>query len=74
MLEGEWETPPGNVGIDTQFARKLVEDTLIIDADASSHVQEHSCEVHLPFLQYFSEDFKIVPITMWMQDFETSGK
>lgn len=72
MLEGEWETPLGNVGIDTQFARKLVEDALIIDSDASSHVQEHSCEVHLPFLQYFSEDFKIVPISMWMQDLETS--
>ena len=72
MLEGEWETPLGNVGIDTQFAEKLVEDALIIDVDSSSHIQEHSCEVHLPFLQYFSEDFKIVPISMWMQDIETS--
>jgi len=72
MLEGEWETPLGNVGIDTQFGEKLVEDALIIDVDSSSHIQEHSCEVHLPFLQYFSEDFKIVPISMWMQDIETS--
>lgn len=72
MLEGEWQTPLGNVEIDSQFAGKLVEDALIIDQDTSSHIQEHSCEVHLPFLQYFSENFKIVPISMWMQDLETS--
>lgn len=72
MLEGEWQTPLGNVEIDSQFAGKLVEDALIIDQDVSSHIQEHSCEVHLPFLQYFSENFKIVPISMWMQDLETS--
>lgn len=72
MLQGEWVTPLGNVDIDSEFAQKLVEDAPIIDADVTSHMQEHSCEVHLPFLQYFSEDFKIVPITMWMQDLETS--
>lgn len=71
MVEGEWETPLGNVDIDTQFAGKLVEDGLM-DSDPSSHRQEHSCEVQLPFLQYFSGDFKIVPISMWMQDVETS--
>jgi len=84
MIQGEWETPLGNVAIDEQFAEKLVKDTLIIDADESAHVQEHSLEVQLPFLQYFSKgfnarkisdfsaDFKIVPVSMWMQDMETS--
>ncbi|MEN4007195.1 MAG: AmmeMemoRadiSam system protein B [Methanobacteriaceae archaeon] len=72
MIQGEWETPFGNVKIDEQFAEKLVKDTLIIDVDESAHVQEHSLEVHLPFLQYFSKDFKIVPVSMWMQDMETS--
>lgn len=80
MIQGEWETPLGNVEIDEQFAEKLVKDTLIIDADASAHIHEHSLEVQLPFLQYFSKcpntscsvDFKIVPVSMWMQDMETS--
>ncbi|MBI5681239.1 MAG: MEMO1 family protein [Methanobacterium sp.] len=72
MIEGEWETPLGNVEIDTEFARELVEDAGIIDSDISAHIQEHSLEVQIPFLQYFSEDFKIVPISMWMQDIETS--
>lgn len=72
MLEGEWETPLGNVKIDTDFAEELVADAGIIDPDASAHMQEHSLEVQLPFLQYFSKDFKIVPISMWMQDLESS--
>lgn len=72
MIQGEWETPLGNVEIDEQFAEKLVKNTLIIDVDESAHVQEHSLEVHLPFLQYFSKDFKIVPVSMWMHDMETS--
>lgn len=72
MLEGEWETPLGNVEIDTEFAGKLMEDSGIIDSDPSSHVREHSLEVQLPFLQYFSKDFKIVPVSMWVQGIETS--
>jgi AmmeMemoRadiSam system protein B len=72
MLEGEWETPLGNIEIDTKFAEELVADARIIDYDASAHIREHSLEVQLPFLQYFSDDFKIVPISMWMQDLESA--
>ncbi len=72
MLDGEWETPLGNVEIDTAFAEEMIKDAGIIDSDPASHIREHSCEVHLPFLQYFSDDFKIVPVTMWIQDLETS--
>ena len=45
----------------------------LIDSDTSAHIREHSCEVHLPFLQYFSNDFKIVPIVIWMQDMESGS-
>ncbi|MBM4240093.1 MAG: AmmeMemoRadiSam system protein B [Euryarchaeota archaeon] len=72
MLEGEWETPLGNVQIDDEFAEKLIETTDIVDPHPAAHIQEHSCEVQIPLLQYFSNDFKIVPICMWMQDLETS--
>ncbi len=74
MLEGEWETPLGNVRIDEELTEKLVEDAGIIDLDAMAHVQEHSLEVQLPFLQYFNRDFEIVPVSMWMQDLESSYK
>jgi len=72
MIEGEWETPLGNVRIDEEFTVKLVDNAGIIDFDATSHIQEHSLEVQLPFLQYFSNDFEIVPVSMWMQDLESS--
>ena len=72
MTRGKWETPLGNVEIDQEFAQHLIENSGIIDSETSSHEREHSCEVQVPFLQYFKEDFKIVPLSMWMQDIETS--
>ncbi|MDI9623898.1 MAG: AmmeMemoRadiSam system protein B [Methanothermobacter sp.] len=72
MSKGEWITPLGSVKIDEELAKELLEASGIIDMDESAHIGEHSCEVHLPFLQYFNQDFKIVPICMWMQDLETA--
>ncbi|MCK9151353.1 MEMO1 family protein [Methanobacterium alcaliphilum] len=69
--EGEWITPLGTVQIDEELAGDLI-NSGIIDADSTAHSQEHSCEVHIPFLQYFKQDFKIIPISMWMQDLETA--
>ena len=70
--EGKWNTPLGDVEIDEEFANNMILNSKFIDCDNSAHIKEHSCEVHLPFLQYFSSDFKIVPVAMWMQDMETS--
>ncbi|MEW6010436.1 MAG: AmmeMemoRadiSam system protein B [Euryarchaeota archaeon] len=72
MVKGEWETPLGSVEIDQELASFMVSKSSIIDTNPQAHSQEHSCEVHLPFLQYFESDFKIVPVSMWMQDEETS--
>lgn len=72
MVEGQWSTPLGLVTIDQEFSQSLVSNSSIIDMDNQAHSQEHSCEVHLPFLQYFEADFKIVPLSMWMQDEESS--
>ncbi|MBC7100460.1 AmmeMemoRadiSam system protein B [Methanothermobacter tenebrarum] len=72
MSKGEWITPLGPVKIDENLAQELLEASGIIDMDESAHIGEHSCEVHLPFLQYFNQNFKIVPICMWMQDLETA--
>ena len=72
MTSGEWETPLGNVEIDQEFAQQLIQNSDIIDSESSAHLREHSCEIQIPFLQYFKEDFKIVPVSMWMQDVETS--
>lgn len=76
VSEGLWETPLGKVEIDSEFTEKLLHNAPIIDSEPLAHMQEHSCEVQLPFLQYLAEKgdkkFKIVPICMWMQDIETA--
>ena len=71
--EGEWITPLGSVEVDSQFAEEIISQSDIASADFSAHIREHSIEVQLPFLQYFSSDFKIVPITMGTQNFVTSS-
>ena len=70
--EGEWITPLGSVQVDGEFADEIISISDIASADFHAHIREHSIEVQLPFLQYFSSDFKIVPITMGTQNFITS--
>jgi MEMO1 family protein len=74
MTEGAWQTPLGNVQIDEEFAKELVNHHTLMDTDPAAHLQEHSCEVQLPFLQYISPDFQLVPVCMWMQDLETASE
>jgi hypothetical protein len=71
--EGQWITPLGNVDVDSEFADSIISHSNIATADFSAHIREHSIEVQLPFLQYFSNDFKIVPITMGSQSFSASS-
>ena len=76
VTEGQWKTPLGLVDIDCEFAERLMEKSPIIDQDPVAHIQEHSCEVQVPFIQYLAQtagkEFKIVPISMWMQDLVTA--
>jgi AmmeMemoRadiSam system protein B len=76
VTEGAWETPLGIVDIDSEFSEKIIEKAPIIDSEPLAHLQEHSCEVQVPFLQYLADkagkQFKIVPICIWMQDLETT--
>ena len=71
--EGEWITPLGSVPIDDEFADAIISHSDIASADFTAHRYEHSIEVQLPFLQYFSDNFKIVPITMGSQSFTATN-
>lgn len=70
--EGAWQTPLGKVPVDKELARKIFDNSDIIDYDETAHRREHSIEVQLPFLQYIYDEFKIIPICMGYQDLETS--
>ena len=60
--QGIWQTPLGNVEIDTDLAEKLISENKSIFYRPQSHEKEHCLEICLPFLQKTLKDFKIVPI------------
>lgn len=64
MTEGVWQTPLGETMIDSNLAKKILQNSKYLEDDVAAHTYEHSLEVELPFLQYFKTDFKIVPITL----------
>ena len=64
---GYFETPFGKVEIDADFAKKLMDMSDKIYFKESAHLEEHSLEVQLPFLQKTLKDFKIVPIIIGNQ-------
>ncbi len=70
--EGEWATPLGNLEVDAEAARRIVELTGIVDFDPESQRREHSLEVQLPFMQEIYRTFKILPICLAFQDLETA--
>jgi AmmeMemoRadiSam system protein B len=72
MKEGIWQTPLGNVEIDSELTEKIFEKSDIARPDESAFIREHSVEVQLPFLQFIYPSFKLVPICMGYQDLETS--
>ena len=59
-----WETPLGQVVVDKELAKKIVDEVDGVSFDSRAHTQEHSLEVELPFLQSVLSDFKIVPILL----------
>jgi AmmeMemoRadiSam system protein B len=75
VKSGIWETPLGQVEIDTELASMISEKSRILDFDEIAHSRDHCLEVQLPFLQYSKKNqFKIVPIVMIMQDKVTASE
>ena len=64
MTEGVWETPLGEVKIDSEMGKRILATSGHLHEDPVAHQYEHSIEVQLPFLQYFRSDIKIVPIVL----------
>jgi hypothetical protein len=64
MPEGTWKTPLGNVEVDSELARKIIDISRYLEEDYRAHQEEHAVEVQLPFLQYFQPDVRIVPVIL----------
>jgi MEMO1 family protein len=70
VSEGAWETPLGDVAIDSKFAAALKQRCALLNEDSSAHRNEHAAEVELPFLQVRQPHLKFVPIALGTRQFE----
>ncbi len=70
MTEGIWQMPLGEVKVDSELARQILNRSKYLQDDSLVHAYEHSLEVELPFLQYFKTDFEIVPIVFLSDEFK----
>jgi MEMO1 family protein len=72
-----YSTPLGTVPVDKAFASQLVAASPLIKFSSRGHEKveghwEHALEDELPFLQRVLGEFKLVPVVMGQQDYETS--
>jgi AmmeMemoRadiSam system protein B len=74
MSNGTWETPLGQVPIDTALADALKKEFPLLTEDFEAHRSEHAIEVELPFLQACRPDFTFVPIALGAGQFEILEK
>ena len=66
--KGHYITPLGEMEVDLELAKKLIDEHKVFSFNKDAHLQEHSLEVQIPFLQYkMKREFKIVPIVMGTQ-------
>lgn len=71
MAEGRWTTPLGETAVDSDFAGELLNGSPLFRADSLAHLQEHSLEVQLPFIQFCKRDAAIVPVQLMDVRLET---
>jgi MEMO1 family protein len=67
---GAWETPLGQVPIDTPLALALKQRFPLLGEDTEAHRAEHGAEVQLPFLQVRNPDCTFVPIALGTSRYE----
>jgi len=72
MKDGIWETPLGDVQINSDMAEEIGTRSTTLDFDDYAHTRDHCLEVQLPFLQYIKQDFKIVPVILISQSRDTA--
>ncbi|MHA1294115.1 MAG: AmmeMemoRadiSam system protein B [Promethearchaeota archaeon] len=77
MEEGIWETPLGDLLIDTELAKEIIKNSETIVSDDSAFLgfpfgREHNIEVQLPFIKYCAKEkeVKIVPIKISNKDYK----
>jgi AmmeMemoRadiSam system protein B len=72
MSSGSWQTPLGDLQIDTEMANALMASNPDLEEDSEAHRREHAIEVQLPFLQHgrHGDGTRFVPITIGVSGWE----
>jgi hypothetical protein len=66
---GDYITPLGKVPVNKEIANKLILANKIFQFPVNAHIQEHSIENQIPFIQYYFKDMPpIVPIIIGTDD------
>jgi MEMO1 family protein len=68
---GGYETPLGIVPIAEELAKHIKRNSTLVSDIPAAHLQEHSIEIQLPFLQYALGNFSFVPLVMGDQGVST---
>jgi len=72
---GDYITPLGRVVVNKEIANKLIRENRVFDFPTTAHLQEHSIEVQLPFIQYyFTGQPAIVPVIVGTNNESTIKK
>ncbi len=71
MAHGIWKMPGGEIPINERLSNLLIEESNWLRDNNQAHLQEHSVEVQLPFIQYIRSDVEFVPIVLGMADLKT---
>lgn len=67
--QGNYFTPLGEVEVDCELAKQLIDDHDCFTYHEGAHSSEHSLEVQLPFLQFWmNKTMRIVPIVLATQN------
>ena len=74
MIDSKWQTPLGEIEVDSEIAKEISKIAEVIEIDNFSHSREHSIEVQIPMLQEIAANFKIVPIALINQSKEIAIK
>src|SRR5690606_38393848 len=64
MKEGEWETPLGEVLINSELANEIASRSSILDFAHFAHSRDHSLEVQLQLLEAVKQDVRKVPMVL----------
>jgi AmmeMemoRadiSam system protein B len=78
LEEGEWETPLGNLKVDDELAKKILDDCESIVSNNSAFIgsSENSLELQMPLIKFFARenDVKIIPIKISSHEFPALEK